>query len=260
MAEIVESESRIELEPEAAIARLGLIALATDLTFERDALRLIPPDRAALHTTRVAYANPTTPENLRAMAPRLGEAAELIAPGVALAAICYACTSGTVVIGEEAVDAAIGAARPGVPGVTPTRAACWAFAALGVGRIALLTPYLAETTRPMAAHFADRGLRIASARCLGMADDREMARLRRETLLAEAAEADVPEAEALFISCTAVPALGMLADLEARLGKPVVCSNQACLWAMLHLAGLGAEARGPGALFTRPLPASRPAA
>ncbi|HUF56470.1 MAG TPA: ectoine utilization protein EutA [Thermohalobaculum sp.] len=258
--EVVESDAEPGLEPETAVARLGLIALSTDLTLERDALRLIPPDRAALHTTRVDYANPTTPANLAAMAPRIGAAAARIVPGVDLAAICFGCTSASVVIGEAAVDRAVAEGRPGVPVVTPPRAARWAFAALGVRRIALLTPYLAETTRPMARYFEEHGLGLASIRCLGMADDRLMARLSRGTLVAEAEEADAAGAEALFISCTAVPALGVVAELEKRLGKPVVCSNQACLWSMLHLAGLGAEAAGPGALFARALPADRPAA
>ena len=259
LPEVVESEAEPMLEPEGAIVRLGLIALSTDLTFERDAQHVVPPGRAALHTTRVDYANPTTPENLAAMAPHIGAAAARILPGIELGAICFGCTSASVVIGEAAVNRAIAEGRPGVPVVTPTRAARWAFAALGARNIALLTPYLPETTRPMARYFADCGFGVAAARCMGMADDRLMARLTRGTLIEEGLRADAAGAEALFISCTAVPALGLLDELEERIGKPVICSNQACLWAMLHLAGL-AQTAGPGALFGRGLPATRPAA
>ncbi len=147
----------------ATVPRLGLIALATDLTFERDAARLLPPDEAALHVTRVAFENPTTPESLRAMAPRLTEAAGLLVPGLPLAAICYACTAASVAIGDEAVAAAVHAARPGVPVVTPISAALAAFEALGVARVALLTPYLARTAQPMVARFADAGMTVTRA-------------------------------------------------------------------------------------------------
>ncbi len=147
--------------------RLGLIALATDLTFERDAARVLPHDRVALHVTRIAFANPTTPENLRAMAPHLAEAASLIAPGTPLAAICFGCTSASALIGDVAVDAAIGTGRPGVPVVTPARAAARAFAALGVRRVALLTPYLEETACLVRDYFAAAGVEVVASRALG---------------------------------------------------------------------------------------------
>ena len=234
--------------------RLGLIALATDLTFERDAARLLPPDEAALHVARVAFENPTTPESLRAMAPRLTEAAALLVPGAPLAAICYACTSASVAIGEEAVAAAVHAARPGVPVVTPVSAALAAFDALGVSRVALITPYLARTAEPMAARFARAGLAVARAICFGMEDDREMARVDPEALLASALALDGPEVGAFFLSCTALPAAGVAGRIEEATGKPAVTSNTASLWAMRRLAGLAGGPRGFGRLMDLPSP------
>lgn len=238
------------LDPRDAVPRLGVILLATDLTFERDAGRLIPHGRAALHATRIPHVNPTTPANLRRMAPRLTEAAGLLTPGATLAAIAYACTAASVEIGDDAVADTIRQARPGVPVVTPPDAAVAAFAALGVSRIALLAPYLVETMAPMVRYFVGRGLEVVGAHCLGMADDRDMARVTPETILEAAEAADRPRAEALFISCTALPALGVVAALETRLGKPVVTSNQATLWRMLHHAGLTPGRDAPGRLFS----------
>jgi maleate isomerase len=232
------------------IARLGLILLATDLTTEPDVARLIGPGEAVVHGTRVAYANPTTPENLRGMAPRLAAAAAVLVPGVPLAAITYACTSASVVIGEAAVAAAVGAGRPGVPVVTPIGAGVQGLQALGARRIAVLTPYLRETTAPVVAHFERAGFEVVRALCLGMEDDREMARVSGPAIVAAARAADAAEAEALFISCTALPALGVVAEIEAALGKPVVTSNQACIWEMRRLAGLTAPVSGFGRLFS----------
>ena len=233
--------------------RLGLVVLATDLTIEAD-LAVLLPAGAALHVTRVAYANPTTPENLRAMAPHLAAAADLILPGLPLAALGFGCTSGAVVIGHDRIDAALGAVRPGVPVTTPARAAVAGLRHLGVRRLALFTPYLPETTAPVAVHFAEAGLEVVRAFGLGLADDREIARVAPDAILAAAREADDPRAEALFVSCTALPVLGMIPAIEAALGKPVISSNQALGWAMLRAAGL--RAPGPGRLFApEPAPA-----
>ncbi len=244
-------------EAPTATARLGLIVLATDLTSESDAARLLPPD-ARLHVTRVAYENPTTPENLALMAPRLTDAASLLVPGMPLAAICYGCTSASVTIGDDVVAEAIGAARPGVPVVTPSAAARQAFAALGVRRLAILTPYLEETSRPMAEYFVRHGFDVTALHCFGLADDREMALVRAESIVAAALAVDNPQAEALFLSCTALPALPVIAEIERLTGKPVVTSNQASGWAMLRHAGLAAP-NGYGRLFAEDLPVSTPA-
>ena len=249
MPDVTLSEVPVAFDPEG-VARLGLVALSTDLTFERDAARLIPNDRAALYVARVRFDNPTTPENLARMGPRLAEAADLILPDIPLKAICYACTSASVTLGDAFVKDAIGSVRPGVPLVTPPDAAVQGLAALAVRRMALVTPYLPETTKPMAAYFEARGLEVVSAQCLGLADDRDMARVTADTIIAAAETADRPDAEAVFLSCTALPALGVIAELESRLGKPVLSSNQACLWRMLHHAGLAPASGAPGRLFS----------
>ncbi|WP_211098155.1 aspartate/glutamate racemase family protein [Acuticoccus yangtzensis] len=235
----------------APVTRIGMVALATDLTSERDAARILPPT-VALHTTRVPFDNPTTPATLRRLEGALGGAADLLVPGLPLGAIIFSCTAASVTIGDDAVAAAIGAARPGVPVVTPPDAAVDAFAALGVTRIAILTPYVPETTAPMLAYFEGRGLQIAASACLGLEDDRDMGRVSDETIVAAAEAVDVPDADAVFLSCTALPAVGVIDRIEAAIGKPVVTSNQASLWRALAHAGVTAP--GPGRLFAQGAP------
>ncbi len=226
--------------------RLGLVALATDLTIEHDLQGLMPAG-ARLHVSRVAYANPTTPENLRAMGPHVAAAADLILPGIPLASIGYGCTSGSVVIGDAALAETIGTVRPGVPVRTPPLGAVQGFRALGVRRLSLLTAYVPETTAPMADYFRAAGFDLVRVRGMGIADDRDIAMVTEEALIAAAREADHPEAEAMFVACTALPVLPLIDRIEAMLGKPVVSSNQALGWAMLRAAGLSSA--GPGALF-----------
>lgn len=240
------SASLNDPEKPTPAARLGLLVLATDLTIEHDLAQLMPA-HARLHITRLAFANPTTPDNLRAMAPGIAAAADLLVPGAALAAIGFGCTSGAVVIGDDAVRAAIGGVRPGVAVCMPAAAAVQGFRHLGLRRIALLTPYVAQTTAPVAAYFAQAGLEVVSAYGLDMEDDRDIARLSPAAIASAARKADHPRAEALFVSCTATPVMPLIPALELALGKPVLSSNQALGWAMLGAAGI--EAQGPGRLF-----------
>jgi maleate isomerase len=253
-APITLSDQVLGFEDSHAWKRLGLIALATDLTSERDFARLMPHAQAGLYTTRVAFDNPTTLENLRNMAPRLTAAAELILPGESLDAICYSCTAASVVIGDEAVNRAIQEARPGVPVVTPSSAARLAFSVLNVTKIAVLTPYLVETARPMAAYFYQHGLKVIRFECFGLDDDRVMARVKRDDIVEAACRIDGADVDALFISCTGLPAVAAIDEIEKRTGKPIVTSNQASAWAMMRHAGLDSRPQGYGRLFNLGLP------
>lgn len=232
-------------------ARIGVVALATEMTMEPDLVALLP-ETARLHVSRVVFANPTTPENLRAMAPHIAGSADLILPGVPLAALGFGCTSGSVTIGDGAIDAAFASVRPGVPVTAPARAGVAAFKALGVSRIAVMTPYLAETTAPLVSYFEAAGIEVVRAFGLGVADDRDIARISPEDIAEAAAYADHADAQALFLSCTALGALPLIDDLEARLGKPVVSSNLALGRALCDLAGLPMAATAPGALSRLP--------
>ena len=131
--------------------RIGLVVLASDYVTERDFINMRPSDEVTIHTSRVRNVNPVTVENLRKMAPLITESASLIIPDGRLDSMAYSCTSGTVVIGYEAVRASIQAARPGIPVATPISASLAAFERLGVRRVAVLTPYVDDVNRAIAA-------------------------------------------------------------------------------------------------------------
>lgn len=222
--------------------RFGLVALATDLTIEGDAARLMPQG-SRLHVTRIAFENPTTAENLRQTGPRLADAAALLVPGVALKGVGFGCTSASAVLGQGVQDA-LGARAPVS---TPTSGALRGFQALGVSRVALMTPYLRETADLVGDHFAAHGLDVVSRRSMEQGDDRDMALLTDAQVMEFALASDHADAQALFMSCTALPALGLIDRIEAELGKPVISANQALFWAMLDQARIPAS--GPGRLF-----------
>lgn len=246
----------LALDARAVAKRVGLVVLATDHTSEQDFRRLVAGDRIGVYVARVAYENPTTPENLRRMQPRLAEAAGLILPGEDLDAICYSCTSASVVMGDEAVERAIASAKPGAPVVTPPAAARRALDGLGARRVSVLTPYTEETGRPMADYFERHGYDVAGFTCLGLDDDREMARISPASLVAAAREATARDAQALFISCTALRSAQAVPEIERAIGRPVVTSNLATAWLSLGYCGEGRSRPDLGRLMALAAPAA----
>lgn len=229
----IQQISGIAYDPLAARTRLGLITLSTDLTTERDYRKLLPVD-CALYTSRVRFDNPTTPANLQQMAPRLECAASLLPSDYPMAAICYSCTAASIVIGDDEITRRIRQHFPEAAVITPSDSAVQAFYALKARRIGVLTPYSVQTSIPVAEYFEARGLQIERFHCMGIEDDREMARVSAQSIFEAALQIDTPQCDALFISCTGLPAADVIDRIEQRVGKAVITSNQATAWLLLQ--------------------------
>ncbi|MFL9964314.1 ectoine utilization protein EutA [Paraburkholderia sediminicola] len=233
--------------------RIGLVILATDHTTEPDFAALVANEPIGIYVNRVPYANPVTPDNLRAMQPSLTAGAALILPDETLDVVMFSCTSASVMIGDAQIERAIQAAKPSARVVTPTGAAVTALDTLGARRISVLTPYTADTSQPMAEYFAAQGFAIDRFTCMGLTDDREMARISHDDIVAFACDAMARDSDALFISCTAVRAAPIIARIEAATGKPVVSSNLATAWMCLRLCDENEARPAQGRLMTLPL-------
>lgn len=252
--DIQSAQSAPRLDERALEKRIGLVILATDHTTEPDFAALVASERIGVYVNRVPYVNPVTPDNLRAMQPSLTAGAALILPDEALDVVMYSCTSASVMIGDAQIDAAIRAAKPQAQVVTPTAAAVTALRALDARRISVLTPYTVETSGPMADYFTAQGFVIDRFTCLGLSDDREMARISHDDIVEFARDAMADESDALFISCTAVRAAAVIAWIESLIGKPAVSSNLATAWMCLRLCGDNNAKSEHGRLMTLPLP------
>lgn len=244
----------VHLDDGTPVKKIGLVALSTDFTFERDFHRVCSPDRVGIYASRVLFENPTTPENLRKMLPRIQDAAELILTDTALDAVCYGCTAATVHIGDDEIRQAVQSAKPGVPVVTPSGAGALGLKAVGAKRISVVTPYTVEVSRPFADYFASRGFELVNLECLGLLDDGDIARVSRQTILDAARSAMSSDSDAVFLSCTALRAVECISEVEQVIGKPAVSSNQASIWLTLRSAGVDDEIPGYGRLLTLGLP------
>ncbi|MEU1601172.1 maleate cis-trans isomerase [Streptomyces sp. NPDC005708] len=218
-------------------ARLGFVLLAMEQTVESEVLRLLPPGVGA-HFTRAPMANQISVDTLRAMAGGIGDAAALILPDEQFDVICYACTSGSVVIGEDRIFAEL---RRGAPAAHPTSlitSVMAAFRALDARKITVATPYVEAVNDIEREYLEGNGFDVLRIEGLGLDNDADMVRVAPDYLAEFARQLDHPDSDALFISCSALRSIEIIDDLETEIGKPVITSNQAMLWNCLRLAGI----------------------
>jgi len=232
-------------------ASIGVIVLATDQTIEHEYRKIFQIDGVALYESRIANDAEINPTTLAAMETRLTGAAEVIRPGPPMDVVGYGCTSGTVVIGEETVFRRIHEAWPKAKCTTPITGAIAGFKAMGVKRIALLTPYIDSVNRMFRKFVQDRGIEVPVMGSFNHENDNDVARISAESIRNAVLELGRNTAvDAVFVSCTSIRLAETAKALEAELGKPVTSSNHAMAWHMLRLAGVAEPMPQWGRLFT----------
>jgi maleate isomerase len=216
-----------------------------DFALDREIWRWVP-DNISLLLTRTAF-HPmsssvemaeliSTDETLHASTSNL-LAAE---PEV----VVYLCASGSFVRGvpgEAAMREQMLAA--GAPkAVTTSGALLEALGHLGIEKLAVATPYVPSLTLRLHMFLEEAGVQVLSGRELGLGE--RIWRVTGPTVHDLAVAADHPDADAIFISCTNLGTYGVIAPLEAALGKPVLTANQVSMWAALRAAGAAIEPNG----------------
>ena len=234
-----------------ARARIGLLILRTDQTIEHEARSILPlvPD-VALYHARLFNDFTISRETLLAMAPRLPETARLLPVEWGFRAIAYACTSGSMVIGPERVEALVREVHPGAAVTNPVTGSLVAFKALGISRIAVVTPYGQEINEAIANGFRAQGMEIPAFASFEEPDDNKVARITVKALAdAAISVGQGGDIEGVFIACTSLRTVDAIPMIEERIGKPVTSSNHATLWHLLRLAGIDDRLSQFGRLF-----------
>lgn len=232
-------------------ASLGLIVLATDHTIEHE-WRLMLGGREGLgfYESRLWNSATITPETLKEMEREIAPATRVIRPGERIDVVAFACTSGAMVIGDEAVAAQVHASRPDVPVTSPMKAAITGLKRIGARRVALLTPYMDRINQMMRRHMEERGLSVPVMGSFNHENDNEVARIDSASMRDAILDLGSHEAvDAVFVSCTSLRVAHLIEEVEARLGKPVTSSNHALAWHSLRLAGYDEPLPGWGRLM-----------
>ena len=218
------------------------VVVPYDMALDRELWRWTP-GRASLHLTRTPYED--IPVGV-GQALAIGDAATVAAATrsvtiVEPAVVAYGCTSGSFVTGragEAALrDAMISAGARRA--VTTSGALVRAVEALGIGSLAVVTPYPDEVGDRLVAFLAEAGVEVTGSSNMGLTGriwevpDDVTADLVRSTAKAGG--------DAVFVSCTNLPTYDVIASLEDELDRPVLTANQVTMWAALLEAGVGAD-------------------
>ena len=150
--------------------------------------------------------------------------------------------------GEAKLLAAL--AHAGAAPVTTTASAIrHALEALRARRIVLITPYSAQTTEEEAEFLHKAGYEVLYARGFALKGSDEYCTTPSQFWRDRAIEAARPQADAYFISCANISVFPVIEELEQKLDRPVVTSNQAVIWEALSLLGVTDRRNCPGRLF-----------
>ncbi|MEM9765502.1 MAG: Asp/Glu racemase [Pseudomonadota bacterium] len=230
---------------------LALAVLQTDETIEADFRRLFAQS-VRLHVTRVPSAPAVTSETLAAMEAELPAAAALLPRGLVFDAVGYGCTSASAEIGSARVAAAVAKGVDTRSVTEPLSALVAAARSLGISRIAFLSPYIEPVSAKLRGALAEQGLATPVFGSFDEASEARVARIDGPSII-EAGQALAARGgtEALFLSCTNLRTLDVIAPLETATGMPVLSSNLVLAWHMAHLAGIEGAVNGPGHLVDR---------
>jgi len=228
--------------------RLGLLIPSSNTTMEQEFNRMRPRN-ATVHTARMRLREVVVSELLSMEKEIVSEALKLADARVDV--IGFGCTTGSLARGlghdEEIVSRIEKATK--IPAVATAGAVVDALKALGLSRISVGTPYSDEINALEKRFLEQNGFRIVRMKGLGITDNTEIGRQSQRTVYDLVNEVETAEAEGIFVSCTNLPTISLIEKLEKELGKPVVSSNTATMWAMLRKIGYKKGIRGYGRLL-----------
>jgi len=234
-------EPNINQSSNIILPKIGFLILSTDFTFEGDFARLSYKynSRFNAYVNRIRFANPVNEKNLKHMLKDMPEIISDILPDYPLDSIAFCCTSASALIGDEQVFAAIQKGKPGANVLTTASASVARLKKFGHKKISLLTPYTKSVSLGVADYFEANGLEIVSLTYLNIEDDRDIAQVPTDAIKEAAIAAVAPDADALFISCTALRVVEVKAELELEIGIPLFSSNHSTIWETMNSIGIG---------------------
>jgi maleate isomerase len=223
IGQLYPSAGLCDYEPQA-MAPEGVQFLTTRLTFRRARLE----DDAALVNDIEAHASLLADARVNLVALN--------------------CTAASMVAGAESINRRIQAAT-GIRSTTTIEAVVSALAAAGLGRFALMTPYMPEVVAAEIEFFARQGLAVTAHAGLPCEDPVAQGSIPAQRWMELARTLRDTACDGLLISCAGIQIAPVLERIEQEFGRPVIASNQALVWHCLRLLDLPDRPAGFGALL-----------
>ena len=217
-----------------ARARIGLMLPYDNAVIEPEFARTLPSGISA-HVVRTTK---TDRLELAEESLTLAPVMQQLRANLAL----YACNASSFLKGREWHDDFLKRFQraAGVPSESANSALIKLAAHRNLRRLAIVTPYPEWLLGALRKFFTDSGFEVADIVGLGL-EPIEINRLGPEASYEFAKRANSTRAEGIVIVATNFRTLEILGALEAELGKPVMSSNQALMWAARRLLKVPAE-------------------
>ena len=230
--------------------RIGLITLASDLRIEKDFNNIIFDKDIDLYCNRIKSYNPLTNETLKKMADDIPKVTEDILPDQKLDCVAYACTSGTIAAGYSSIYQKVNLAKPNTKVTTPITAAINALKSLKIKKLTIFTPYTDEINQSVINYFEKEDIELSELSYFDLASDLDIGRVDPDYLFDVLTKIDLSNSDALFVSCTSLPVLSIIKELEKKINRVVLSSNQTLIWDTLKQIEFKKEINGYGELFS----------
>ncbi len=229
-------------------ARIGLIIPSSNRMVEGEMVRHLPPGYVA-HVARLRMTGAHRVA-IEGLVPRLMKAAAMLTDA-RCDVIAFHCTANSTSEGAAGEAKLLSALRQaGARLVTTTATAIrHALESLRARRIVLLTPYSEQVTDEEAEFLHMAGFQVLYARGFALNGSDEYCATPAQFWRDRAIEAARPDADAYFLSCANISAFPVIEEIEQKLGRPVITSNQAVIWEALSLLGATDRRNCPGRLF-----------
>ena len=229
--------------------RIGLITLSTDLTMESDFYSINKDLPIDIFVNRIKNYNPLTKENLLKMYDQLESVTKDILPNEKINTVAYGCTSGTIAIGKNKIKEKIQLAKPDCYVTTPITSAIKAINKMKIKKIAVFTPYPESVNKAVFEYFTKENIEVSSFSSFNLDSDLDIGKIDPNYLSEVLTKMDTGRSDALFVSCTALPVLKIIDQIESKIKKTVLSSNQTLIWDSIRSVGYNNQVDGYGKLF-----------
>jgi maleate isomerase len=241
---------------------VGMIVPSSNLTMEDELprmfqarQRLIPQERFVFHSSRMRMKR-VTPDELKAMNAQTERAATELAdahPDVVVTACLVAimaqgpdfhCTA------EAEISAVLAAEGASCPVASSAGALIDGIRALGLSRVAIVTPYEPPLTALVVTYLEAAGVEVVDFVSLSVADNLAVARLDPNGLLEHWRRLDISRAEGIVLSaCVQMPSLAAVEAVQQASGLPVLTAATSTAYRILTDLGLAPVIPDAGALL-----------
>ena len=229
--------------------RIGLITLASDFRIEKDFNNVIYDKDIDLYCNRIKCYNPLTNETLKKMADDIPKVTEDILPDQQLDCVAYGCTSGTIAAGYQSIFEKVNSVKPNTKVTTPITSTLNALRSLKIKKLSIFTPYTDQINQSVINYFKKENIEINELSYFDIASDIDIGKVDPQYIFETLSKIDLSKSDALFVSCTALPVLSIINELEKKINKLVLSSNQTLIWDTLKEINYNKKVDGFGKLF-----------